>query len=241
MCIRDRRESAHLWAVGERQRAVKNLEDAASRAVNSGALIAQLIEYYASLGNIHAAEKLFASVRSGSPIVDAHLPFVAMAKLYLDRFDPKKASDLLSQIPSPTRIDDLIELAVLYKRSGRFADAHSVFASNYDMIKDNAKAVHEYAQTKLKLSMSSTSKERATKQRLTRDAVELLRRAIQLSDDSVRNAWCYFDLAKALTWLKSPDTEVRQAYDKAIELQPNEQRFRESFEDWQWKRRGPQS
>ena len=130
-----------------------------------------------------------------------------MAKLYLDRFDPKKASDLLSQIPSPTRIDDLIELAVLYKRSGRFADAHSVFASNYDMIKDNAKAVHEYAQTKLKLSMSSTSKERATKQRLTRDAVELLRRAIHLSNIAVGNPGSYSILPKELPWLRLLVTE----------------------------------
>lgn len=230
------RESAHLWAAGERQRAVENLEQAVSQAVNSGALVAQLIEYHASLGNVHAAERLFASVQSGAPMMDAHLPFLAMAKHYLDRSEFSKAADLLSQVPSPTRIDDLIELAVLYKRSGRFADAHSVFASNYDMIKDSAKAVHEYAQTKLKLSMTSASRDRTTKQRLTRDAVELLRRAIQLSDDRVRNAWCYFDLAKALTWLKSPDTEVRQAYEKALELQPNEPRFRESFEDWEQKR-----
>lgn len=103
------------------------------------------------------------------------------------------------------------------------------------MIKDSAKAVHEYAQTKLRLSMSSTSRDRATKLRLTRDAIELLRRAIQLSDDRVRNAWCYFDLAKALTWLKAPDTEIRQAYEKALELQPNEPRFSESFEDWERK------
>jgi ATP-dependent DNA helicase RecG len=168
--------------------------------------------------------------------MDGHLPFIAMAKLYLDRSNPKKASEILARVPSPTRIDDLIELAVLYKRSDRLRDAHSVFASNYDIIKDNPKAIHEYAQTKLRLSTSLASRDMATKRRLTRDAVELLRRAIQLSGDTMRNAWCYYDLARSLAWLRSPDTEVLQAYSKAMELQPNEPRFRESYENWKRRR-----
>jgi len=230
------RESAHLWAIGERQQAIQNLENAAYQASNSGALIAQLIEYQSYLGNVQAAESIFAALRPETPLMDAHLPFIAMAKLYLDNKNPKKASEILSRVPSPTRIEDLIELAVLYKRSDKLRDAHSVFASNYDIIKDNAKAIHEYAQTKLRLSTSLPSRELTTKRRLTRDAVELLRRAIQLSDDDTRNAWCYYDLARALAWLRSPDTEVLQAYSKATELQPNESRFRESYEDWKRRR-----
>ncbi len=230
------RESAHLWAIGERQQAIRNLEIAASRAIFSGALVAQLIEYHGSLGNIQAAESIFAQIQTETPLMDAHLPFIAIAKLYLDRNNPKKASEILSHAPSPTKIDDLIELAVLYKRSDRLRDAHSVFASNYDTIKDNPKAIHEYAQTKLRLSTSLSPRDVATKRRMTRDAVELLRRAIQLSDDNIRNAWCYYDLARALAWLRSPDSEVLQAYRKAMELQPNEERFRESYEAWRRRR-----
>lgn len=231
------RESAHLWAVGERQQAIQNLENVAKQTQSSGALLAQLIEYHTLLGNIQAAEAIFANLRPESPLMDAHLPFIAMAKLYLDRNNPRKASEILSRVPSPTRTEDLIELAILYKRSDRLGDAHSVFASNYDVIKDNAKAIHEYAQTKIRLSISLSPEDSATKRRLTRDAVGLLRRAIQLSDDNVRNGWCYYDLARALAWLGSPDSEVLQAYDKALELQPNEPRFRELYEHW--KRRRP--
>ena len=125
---------------------------------------------------------------------------------------------------------------MLYKRSGRLQDAHTVFASNYDLIKDNPKAVHEYAQTKQRLAASLSNKDMPTKQRLTKDAVELLRRAIQLSNDNIRNAWCYFDLAKALTWLQVPATEVTQAYDKAIELLPDEPRFQDSYQAWRQSR-----
>lgn len=231
------RESAHLWAIGERTRAVENLEAALHRVPSSGALIAQIIEYRISLDDISTAESIFAEVRSDATLVDGHLPYLAMAKFYLNQNNSRKAAELLSRIPSPTRVDDLIELAVLYKRSGKLEDAHSVFSTNYDLIKDNPKAVHEFAQTKLRLAASLTKKDIATKQRLNKDAVELLRRAIQLSDNHIRNAWCYFDLAKALNWLQAPDTEVMQAYGKAIELLPDEQRFRDSYQSWRQRRK----
>jgi ATP-dependent DNA helicase RecG len=69
-----------------------------------------------------------------------------------------------------------------------------------------------------------------TKRRLNREAVELLRRAIQLSNDKVKNAWCWFDLAKTLNSLRASETEILQAYSKAMELLPDEPRFRESYE-----------
>lgn len=227
------RESAHLWAVGDRQRAIANLELAAQRIPNSGSLIAQIIEYKSSVGDLAAAEKLFNQYATDLSVSDRHLPYLAMAKIYLDVRNPKRASDILSRIPSPTKIDDLIELAVLYKRSDRLRDAHSVFASNYDIIRDNPKTVHEYAQTKAKLASSLPTRELATKKRLTRDAVELFRRAIQLSgDNNVRTAWCYYDLARALAWLRAPESEILQAYGKATELLPYEPRFTQWYADW---------
>lgn len=230
------RESARLWAIGERQRAIQNLESAASQVLNSGALFAQLIEYYGSLGDLQSAENIFTNAGESLSLTDVHLPVISMARLYLDQGNTKRAAQILSKIPSPTRVEDLVDLAILYKRADRLQDAHSVFVSNYDYIKDNPKAIHEYAQTKVKLATSLHPRDTSTKRRLNRDAVELLRRAIQLSDDNKRNAWCYYDLARALAWLRSPDAEVAQAYTKAIELQPHEQRFRESYEAWKRRR-----
>jgi ATP-dependent DNA helicase RecG len=227
------RGSAHLWAVGDRQRAITQLENIAQHVPNSGSLIAQIMEYKASVGDVATAEALFNQHTSDLTLSDRHLPYLAMAKIYLDQRNLKRAADTLTRIPSPTRIDDLIELAVLYKRSGNLKDAHSVFASNYDLIKDNAKAVHEYAQTKSKLASTLSTRELTTKKRLTRDAIELYRRAIQLSaDDNVRMAWCYYDLAKALAWLREPETEILQAYTKAVELLPHETRFTQWHASW---------
>ncbi len=240
------RESAHLWATGERTAAIRNLAAALDRVPNSGAIIAQIIEYSISLNDIATAEQVFTEVESNAMITDAHLPYLAMARYYLSQRDRSRATELLSHVPSPRRVDDLVELAVLYKRSGNLEDAHSVFSTNYDLIKDNPKAVHEFAQSKLGLARRKdkewkgvAARERtAIRQRLTKDAVELLHRAIQLSDDNVRKAWCYYDLALALAELKTPETEVDQAFGKAIELLPYQAQFQESYQSWK-ERRAP--
>ncbi|HIH86863.1 MAG TPA: hypothetical protein HA304_03055, partial [Methanosarcinales archaeon] len=118
---------------------------------------------------------------------------------------------------------------ILYKRAGRFKEAHKVFASNFDILREDQKAVHEFAQTKMKLA----SKERGhVRKRLNKEALELLHRAIQLSDDHIRTAWCWFDLARTLNWLRSPETEILSAYSKAMELLPNEPIFKENYETW---------
>jgi ATP-dependent DNA helicase RecG len=160
------RESAHLWAIGERERAIQGLEAAARRVPHAGALLAQLIEYKVSSGDFAAAEKLFKDGQKDSARMDRHLPFIAMAKAFLDNQDIERASAILAKAPSPPRID------------------------------------------------------------------ELLRRAIQLTDDHVRKAWCWFDLARNLAWLRAPETEILQAYSKASELLPDESRFKDWHHTW---------
>lgn len=233
------RESAHLWATGERQKAITNLEAAAKRVPKSGALIAQMIEYKASLGDFATAERLFVDNEADTLIVDRHLLYIVMAKVFLDRQNSKRASEILARAPSTNQIDDLVELAILYKRAGRLQDAHSIFASNYDLIKDNPVTLHDYAQTKMKLGNSLRRRSQvATRKRLYKDAAELLRRVIQLSSDNkVEDAWCWFDLARTLTWLNSPETEILHSYSKAMELLPKEQTFKESYNKWRQRNR----
>ncbi|MFN9402109.1 MAG: ATP-binding protein, partial [Dolichospermum sp.] len=111
------RESSHLWAVGERQRAILNLESSLSRVPKSGALIAQIIEYRTSLGDFSIAEKLFRDIESDLTIMDRHLPYTAMAKILLDQRKFNEASVILEQAPLPIQVDDTVELAILYKRA----------------------------------------------------------------------------------------------------------------------------
>jgi ATP-dependent DNA helicase RecG len=227
------RESAHLWAVGERQRAISNLESSLKRVPTSGVIIAQIIEYNTSLGNFSSAEQFFRVVESDLKITDRHLPYIAMVKALLDQRQQKRALDILEQSPRPLQVQETVELAILYKRAKHFREAHQIFSENYENIKDDPKSLQEYAQTKIQLAHTLNNREIHTKKRLNREAVELLRRAIQLSDDMVRNAWCWFDLAKTLKWLRAPETEIAQAYHKAMELLPDEERFRVSYEAYE--------
>lgn len=228
--IHSLRNSAHLWATGDRKGAMANLEQALKNVPTSGAIIGQLIEYKASLGEVTSAEHMFNENKNNPELIDRHLLFLAMARAYLDSQNPSKASQILQDIPFPTTGDELIELAILYKRAGRFREAHKVFASNFDIIREDQKAVHEYAQTKNILA--SKENDRYVRKRLNQEAAELLRRAIQLSDDKVRTAWCWYDLAKTLSWLGSPESDILNAYSKAMELLPDETIFKENYENW---------
>ncbi len=99
----------------------------------------------------------------------------------------------------------------------------------YPELQNNAKAVHEFATTKLSLArrVRSGPHVATTRRRLYREALELLHRVVQLADSPARTAWAWFDIAKALARLRSPETEVRQACLRAIELLPEEPRFKE--------------
>lgn len=231
------RESAHLWAIGEREKAIQALETAAQRVPHAGALLAQLIEYKVSSGDFATAEKLFKDSEKDSMMMDRHLPFIAMARAFLDNQDIARASAILAKAPSPPRIDELVELAILHKRAERLNEAHKIFVYNYDLIKNDPKALHEYAQTKMKLAASTPKRRHYIRRRLYSEAVELLRRAIQLTDDHVRKAWCWFDLARNLAWLRAPETEILEAYTKALELLPDEIRFKDWHQHQEWKNR----
>lgn len=228
--IHSLRNSAHLWATGDRKGAMANLEQALKNVPTSGAIIGQLIEYKASLGEVTSAEHMFNENKNKPELIDRHLLFLAMARAYLDSQNPSKASQILQEIPFPTTGDELIELAILYKRAWKFREAHKVFASNFDIIREDQKAVHEYAQTKNILA--SKEKDRYVRKRLNQEAAELLRRAIQLSDDKVRTAWCWYDLARTLGWLDYPESDILNAYSKAMELLPDEIIFKENYEKW---------
>ena len=100
--------------------------------------------------------------------------------------------------------------------------------------------VQEFAQTKLAIARALRPRGRnlETKKTLNRQAVELLRRAIPLTDDPTRKAWCWLDLARTLAWLRDPKTDVEHAYLQAMALKPDEDRFRDSYREWRSRRGG---
>lgn len=222
------REAATLWATGERERAIEHLRAANRRLPHSGAIAAQLIEYAAAAGDVALAQAVFAAVERDARVGERRLAYLTMARVYLDRQEHATARRLLAQMPQPTAATDELELAILYKRSGDFEHAHKLFVVAYPRLQNDPKAVHEFAQTKMKLAAKAGrrgSHGRAASRRLNREASELLRRAIALAESPVRRGWAWFDLAHVLARLKSPESEIRDACEHAINALPDEPRF----------------
>ena len=134
MVIHALRNSAHLWATGERRNALANLEDARKRVPTSGAIVGQLIEYRASLGELSSAENMFNENRINPELVDRHLVFLAMAKAYLNAQNPSKASSILREIPSPET-----EVLMAYSKAMELLPNETVFRDGFERWKSNPK------------------------------------------------------------------------------------------------------
>jgi ATP-dependent DNA helicase RecG len=220
------REAAGLWHTGERGRAIARLDEARSRVPTSGALSAQRIEYAAAMDDLPLAEKILVELEQTPLAADTELAYAALARARLDRGDTARAREMLRHLPPPRDPQDAVEQAILYKRSGDFQAAHRVFASIEEAIQRDPKALHEFAQTKLAIARG-LRRAPDVKRRLNEEAAALLRRVIALAaDQPTRAAWAWFDLARTLAWLRAPESEVVRACERAVALDPTQDKFR---------------
>ena len=231
------RESALLWSTGERQSALAHLRRAFEAQPGSGALASRLIDYLAASDDLTSAEHTLEQFVSHPIKTEAAQPYLAYADALLDRNQPAKALQVLDSIPSSGPAEDILETAILRKRSRDYRTAHRLFSRVYAERMDDPKLLHEFAQTKIALARSFGNRDFSTKRRLNREAVELLRRTIQITTDSTRKAWCWYELARTLRWLRAPNTEVEHAYLNAVALRPEEQRFKDQYEQWKGRSR----
>jgi ATP-dependent DNA helicase RecG len=228
------REVAHLWATGAKEQAIASLDRAKASQPGSGALVGQFIEYCVASNDTDRAIKALDQFEREKTRSEAQLPYLTMARLLLDRQMVDQARSILKRLPPTSNYQDLVEAALLRKRSEDYEEAHQLFSQAISLRRDDPKVLHEFAQTKIKLTSRPprNEKERQVRQRLTREAEELLRTALQISDSDIRSAWCWLDLAKVSQWLRRPVGEIEAAYMKAKELLPTEHRFEEAYSRW---------
>ena len=226
------RESAMLWATGKRRQALDHLARAAEDQPGSGAVAGQLIEYAAVLDDIQLAKGYLERFDSAEHRTEESQPYLRYVTALLNRGRRDEARAWLDRAPAGGGYDDLLEAAILSKRAGHYRAAHRLFEDLYAYARDDPKVVQEFAQTKIALARAVRYRDLTTKKRLTRQATELLRRAIPLADDPLRRAWCWFNLAGALAWLREPASDVAHAYRQAMALQPYEERFAAAFRRW---------
>jgi len=219
------RQAAELWHVGERERAIERLKEARAHFPSSGALAAQLIDYLAAMGDYYQAETLADEMLDQPDPFEQQIALRAMARAYLDAGKTEKATALLRRLPERGTASDIVDVAILHKRAGDYQEAHRLFSSVASDIQDDPKALHEFAQTKMRLAARAAAGRygnRVVRQSLNRQAAEILRRVISLSTDRVRCGWAWYNLAETLWHLRAPMDEVLQAASKAQEVLPEE-------------------
>jgi len=79
------REAGSLWAIGEKRQAIDHLRRARERQPGSGALTTQLIEYAFAVDDSELANATMADFQRRAERSEIAQPFLAMARLLLDR------------------------------------------------------------------------------------------------------------------------------------------------------------
>lgn len=226
------REAAHLWATGEKSRAVERLRAANEDQPYTGAVAGLLIQYLAETGEIAEAGEVYRRFIN-EPRRDSNTTPLERYAAAL-QVEGRKAEALDVLLETPVFVGgELLNQALMLKRAGDYEEAHKVLASLAEDYSNDPKFLQEYAQTKMRIAGESNRRgDRTTNRRLLHEAESLLQRAVSLADAGVRRAWCWFDLAQVRTWLGRPEAQIEEAYQSALALLPGETRFVESFEKW---------
>lgn len=173
--------------------------------------------------------------------VDSFIPFVTnvLIDVMLELGRENAAKKLLSQLPRYMASSDALDSAILARRLGRQEAAHHYFERAGDAVLYDPRALHEFAQTKIRLAQNllhpqaGGHRDRESNKRLLREAKELLERLIQMDADKTRHAWAWRDLGRVKKWLKATRGEVKDAYEHAIELLPDEFLFKKELAQWE--------
>jgi ATP-dependent DNA helicase RecG len=223
------RDAAHLKALGSEDDAFRRIEETWIRMPSSPTVTSEYIRLLGMKGKTGTAEEVFLQFREKT--VTEFVPPVAnvLVQVLLDADLKKKAGEYMRSLPQLLASDDALDAAILSRRLGNQQRAHRYFEKAGDAVLYDTRALHEFAQTKMKLAGQAvrhpSPQNRSSQKRLLLEAQELLERVVQMDADKTRHGYAWRDLARVKHWQKRPVSEVIAAYEKAIELLPNEIKF----------------
>ena len=220
------RDAAHLRTLGEHREALRRVESAWASNPASAVLASEMVRAYANSGEVERAEEVLDTFKAHGPESAVSHVTNTLIDVSVEAGDESRARRLLRQNRPSMFGQDAIDAAILARRVRDSRAAHRYFERAGDAVYADPRALHEFAQTKLWLAREAhRQRQRESNRRFLTEARTLLERVLQLDASPARHAWAWRDLARTLHGLKAPHRDVEEAYQRAMELLPDEPRF----------------
>ncbi len=225
---------AHLRAVGDVAAVLHRLQEAHAASPASLGVSLELARELTARGDIHAAQEVYHKFTASSPVGNPAPLITLLATALLDARKPAEAIAWLDRLPQLDTVGDSFEAAIQEKRAGRLENAHQYFQLAGDAVLNDAKALHEFAQVKVKLAEKVKPHGRFSQpvvyRRLLSEAREMLQRVVQMDAPRTRHAWAWYDLGQVLQKQTAALPDIRRAFQSAVDLEPTEIRFRQALD-----------
>lgn len=220
---------AQLRAVGDSQGALQRLREAYLANPATLGIAIELVRELVAKGDLYTAQHIHQQFVSSNPVANPTPLITLIASALLDAGKKHEAIDWLDRLPLLDAVGEAFEAAIQEKRAGRLEKAHKYFQLAGNAVLQDAKALHEFAQVKMKLAGKARPRNQpqsnAANSRLLNEAKEMLLRVVQMDAPHTRYAWAWYDLGRVLRWSKASLSEIRHAFEKAVEYDPDEERF----------------
>ncbi len=224
-------DAAYLRAMGEPKDAFRRIESAWKSSQASEVLASEMIRACsknAEFGRAEEVLKIFEAKGATSAVARVANTLI---EALTEAGNENRARQLLKKMQPASLGQDAVSTAILARRVKDYSTAHRYFVLAGDAVYDDPRPLLEFAQTKIKLAGKARQDQQDDlNRRLLVEAQELLERVIQLDASPARHAWAWRELALTRCWLRTPVGEVEDAYRRAIELLPDEQRFRKELD-----------
>lgn len=226
------REHAYAKATGDLPRALRALSKAWTDGMRSPSLLLALVREGVEQGDLATADQLVDTLPEAETGAFARA-LTVLAAAHAEAGNPPRSEALLNRLPELMAPKDAFEAAILERRLGRNDRAHRLFERAGDLVLQDARALHEFAQTKLHLTSplrkSTRPADQQVRTKLLQDALGYLERVVQMDAPATRHAWAWFNLGQARQWLGRPRQDVVEAYTRACALDPSNARFKEAL------------
>jgi ATP-dependent DNA helicase RecG len=147
------REYAYRKATGDASGAHQILERAWTEGRRSPSLAVVLIRDCAEHGDLDSAKRVAAQIPRSDTLEFARA-LTTFATALAEAGQEPEAKAVLDKLPLTLAAQDAFEAAIAERRLGRHDRAHRLFERAGDLVLHDARALHEFAQTKMYLTRS---------------------------------------------------------------------------------------